>query len=462
MKLPNLLEKLGHYVPYYPQLAKIVGGMEANILLSQLCYWQGKEHDPDGWTYQSQVKIEAETGLSADSQRTARAKLIERGLIEERYANIPRRLEFRIVPGAIKAHWDNYLKNQVVPPSSDRRQHNYPSPQCIEARRKNPISSSKIEQYQDIESSDILMSDDSTTWDQSERSLSIYPPNYSLDYPKEHTQEESVCVKAEKTINQELQIDPHISLVKTESFIQTNNPSSRPSFAAAGSFKKTEQPNNRYNMAQNIGELIETWITDPQSFADEVVPVIVRERIRVNTWVLPWHSGERKLNTKYQNFKPELVNLLAQELAIKSKQSWDLEITHAIAVINCWEKTKGGWTNLKQRCDAIVPVVKVPEISFEDAIAIDTERRGEVKAPEPQAELTPEQMLSQMNSLLKSTGNLRRPKYTPEEMDRLEREFNEQCRKEREEREKNQNNKEGTYAEAEGRRFCLEGDSDPS
>ena len=436
MKLPNLLENLGRCVSYYPQLAKITGGVEANILFSQLCYWQGKEHDPDGWMYQKQIKIEAETGLSADAQRTARAKLVDRGLIEERYASVPRRLEFRIIPGALKAHWDNYLKNQVVPPNSDRRQHNYPSPQCIEARRKNPTSSSRTEQYQDIGISDHLMSDDSITSDRSERSLSIYPQNYSSDYPQEHPQPETVCVKTEKP-----EIPPQANNPISEnpkSLQKTDNPSSGTSLPVVGSFKKTEQPNtsttlsvnNPYNAATTIGELIEAWITDPQSFADEVVPVVVREKIRANDWVLPWHSEGRKLDTKYQNFRPQLVNLLAEELAMKSKQARDSEITHAIAVINSWEKTKGGWTNLKQRCDAIVPVVKVPQISFEEAIARDAERRGNVEqAPQPQTELTPEEMLEQMNSLLKSAGNLRKPKYTPEEMERLEREFLEERRK---------------------------------
>ncbi|AUB35478.1 hypothetical protein COO91_01358 [Nostoc flagelliforme CCNUN1] len=43
------------------------------------------------------------------------------------------------------------------------------------------------------------------------------------------------------------------------------------------------------------------------------------------------------------------MDFLAQELATKSKRSAQQEITHAIAVMNTWEKTKGGWTNLNQR-----------------------------------------------------------------------------------------------------------------
>jgi hypothetical protein len=139
----------------------------------------------------------------------------------------------------------------------------------------------------------------------------------------------------------------------SESSQQTDNPS-RGSTIAAGSFEKREQSNKLkltcpYKTAQNVKELIDAWITDPAAFADDFVPLVVREKIKWNRWVLPWHSGERKLNNLYQNFNPIVVNFLAQELATKSKLSAQLEITHAIAVMNTWEKTKGGWTNLMQR-----------------------------------------------------------------------------------------------------------------
>ncbi|MHC5747029.1 MAG: hypothetical protein ACYTXT_35130 [Nostoc sp.] len=96
-------------------------------------------------------------------------------------------------------------------------------------------------------------------------------------------------------------------------------------------------------------ELIDAWLTDPTAMSDDCVPLLVRDSIKWNRWVLPWRNGERKLNNLYQNFNPIVVDFLAQELATKSKRSAQLEITHAIAVMNTWEKTKGGWTNLMQR-----------------------------------------------------------------------------------------------------------------
>ena len=176
------------------------------------------------------------------------------------------------------------------------------------------------------------------------------------------TQESCVC-ETEQTELTEQPRQPELeeptpqqptSLLKnSESLQQTDNPS-RGSTIAAGSFEKSEQSNKLqllcpYKTAQNVQELIDAWLTDPTAFSDDFVPLVVREKIKWNRWVLPWHSGERKLNNLYQNFNPIVVDFLAQELATKSKRSAQLEITHAIAVINTWEKTKGGWTNLMQR-----------------------------------------------------------------------------------------------------------------
>jgi hypothetical protein len=139
----------------------------------------------------------------------------------------------------------------------------------------------------------------------------------------------------------------------SESSQQTDNPSSG-STIAAGSFDKSEQSNKPqltcpYKTARNVKELIDAWLTDPTAMSDDSLPLLVRETIKWNCWVLPWRNGERKLNNLYQNFNPIVVDFLAQELATKSKLSAQQEINHAVAVMNTWEKTKGGWTNLMQR-----------------------------------------------------------------------------------------------------------------
>jgi hypothetical protein len=158
----------------------------------------------------------------------------------------------------------------------------------------------------------------------------------------------------EESTSKEPTLQQPTSLLKnSKSSQQTDNPSCRPTIAA-GSFEKSEQSNKPqltcpYKTAKNVKELIDAWLTDPTAMSDDSVPLLVRETIKWNRWVLPWRSGERKLNNLYQNFNPIVVDFLAKELATKSKLSPQLEIDHAIAVMNTWEKTKGGWTNLNQR-----------------------------------------------------------------------------------------------------------------
>ncbi|MHC5821025.1 MAG: hypothetical protein ACYT04_35435, partial [Nostoc sp.] len=219
------------------------------------------------------------------------------------------------------------------------------------------------------------------------------------------TQESCVC-ETEQTELTEQPRQPELeeptpqqptSLLKnSESLQQTDNTSSG-STIAPGSFEKSEQSNKPqltcpYKTARNVEELIDAWLTDPTAFADDFVPLVVREKIKWNRWVLPWHSGQRKLNNLYQNFNPIVVDFLAQELATKSKRSAQLEITHAIAVMNTWEKTKGGWTNLMQRLSqALLQTKKQPlpqqhtalahrannitSTTLEDALAQDRIRR---------------------------------------------------------------------------------------
>ncbi|MBE9038180.1 helix-turn-helix domain-containing protein [aff. Roholtiella sp. LEGE 12411] len=184
--------------------------------------------------------------------------------------------------------------------------------------------------------------------------------NAPLASPPAPPTHEYVCEESKQALTTEqldlekptLESDSSL-LNKSESLQQTDNPS-RGSTIALGSFEKSEQSNKPqltcpYKTAQNVKDLIDAWITDPTAFADDFVPLVVKEKIKWNRWVLPWRTGERKLNNQYQNFNPIVVDFLAQELAAKSKRSKEQEITHAVAVINTWEKTKGGWTNLMQR-----------------------------------------------------------------------------------------------------------------
>jgi hypothetical protein len=92
-----LLELLGSRpIAYYVAFAEISGGVTSGVLLSQLFYWHGKGSDPAGWIYKTQADWTQETGLTRWEQETARRRLRERGIIEEKRAGVPARLHFRL------------------------------------------------------------------------------------------------------------------------------------------------------------------------------------------------------------------------------------------------------------------------------------------------------------------------------------------------------------------------------
>lgn len=82
----------GRPVAYYPELARVVGGPYAAILLQQLAHWQG---EGDGWVFRTQEELEKETALTPEQQYTARRALRQKDLLEEKHDGLPRRLYYR-------------------------------------------------------------------------------------------------------------------------------------------------------------------------------------------------------------------------------------------------------------------------------------------------------------------------------------------------------------------------------
>lgn len=109
MRISELLEGIGTSVQFYPDLVPITGSHNATTFLGQLCYWTGKERKPDGWIYKTQEEWELETELSPKEQRVARKLLKQRGLIEDRFIGIPRRLEYRLRQEALDAAWEMWI-----------------------------------------------------------------------------------------------------------------------------------------------------------------------------------------------------------------------------------------------------------------------------------------------------------------------------------------------------------------
>jgi hypothetical protein len=107
MKLSEYLIGVGKSVAYYPKLRRITGSTNATIFLCQLIYWIGKEDEKsDGWVYKTAEEIEEETGLSYDEQKTARKKLIENGIIQEKYKRLEHLIYFKVDLDKLNAAWE--------------------------------------------------------------------------------------------------------------------------------------------------------------------------------------------------------------------------------------------------------------------------------------------------------------------------------------------------------------------
>ncbi|MFM6581593.1 MAG: hypothetical protein ACKPIX_18860 [Dolichospermum sp.] len=119
---------------------------------------------------------------------------------------------------------------------------------------------------------------------------------------------------------------------------------------------------NVYTRAKDVYELIDLFLLSPET-SDAPPPTemmsVFREKAKWHGWVLPWRS--LKIHHEFQNCNPEIVCSLAADLARKDKATPAQKYGHAIATINQWEKTKGGWVNLMVLCDR--PIADEPTLS---------------------------------------------------------------------------------------------------
>ncbi|MDT8466842.1 hypothetical protein OYC61_014010 [Alcaligenes nematophilus] len=92
----DLMRTIGRPIAYHPALARMVGGVNAAIFLSQLIYWDERMEDAELGVYKTAEQWEAETGLSVREQTTARRQLRDRGLISETHKRIVHKLYFKL------------------------------------------------------------------------------------------------------------------------------------------------------------------------------------------------------------------------------------------------------------------------------------------------------------------------------------------------------------------------------
>ena len=111
MKLTEMLMDIGRPVAYFPKLNHITGGVKETLFLCQLLYWEGKQRSKDGWICKTVEEMTEETGLSRREQERARKVLREKGFIEEKLAQVPRRLHYKVMFDCINEAWDEYQKS---------------------------------------------------------------------------------------------------------------------------------------------------------------------------------------------------------------------------------------------------------------------------------------------------------------------------------------------------------------
>ncbi len=114
MKLTDLLLEVGRPIAYYPSIAKALGSVNAALLVCQLTYWCGKEHNPKLGIHKTAAEIEAETGLSVQEIRTARKILGAKGILTEKYFRLEHMIYFQVNLDALNEAFNNWLINNQM------------------------------------------------------------------------------------------------------------------------------------------------------------------------------------------------------------------------------------------------------------------------------------------------------------------------------------------------------------
>ena len=108
----------GRVVAHRPCFARLFGGAACGVLLSQFWFWTGTptvQQRTGGWFWKPQREITEETGLSRAETETARRRLCEQGILEEKRCGIPATMHFRVDIGAVLRRVWAYLQAQAGP-----------------------------------------------------------------------------------------------------------------------------------------------------------------------------------------------------------------------------------------------------------------------------------------------------------------------------------------------------------
>jgi hypothetical protein len=140
-----LSELLQRPVAYHAVLAKALGSVPAAVILSQGVYWAKKAPaEKQGWFWVTAEEWYNQTGVSEESQLTARKILKQAGFWEEKLIGLPAKMHYKIDFESLVAVISGYLKTG--------------KPVTVDNRRKKPdnarSSSGKFRQLDDGKNGD--------------------------------------------------------------------------------------------------------------------------------------------------------------------------------------------------------------------------------------------------------------------------------------------------------------------
>lgn len=180
-------------------------------------------------------------------------------------------------------------------------------------------------------------------WDQNDLPTIYKNSEFKKEFQEK---EEAQSPLVESNLNSE---DPSTQL---DASLITNQQSSGKQITPHGDGYSARPLQSIYAQAANVWELVDLCLDSPD-LADAKPPsellAVYNEKYRWSQWRWPWRSLNKTRD--FGTFNPEVVKKLAAQLAVKDKATPAQKYDHAIATINLWEQTKGGWANLIAFCD---------------------------------------------------------------------------------------------------------------
>lgn len=377
-------------IPYRKELREYTGSVTGSLLMMQLDYWFARHPDgfykfldptPNHPDYKDGDSWTEELGFSKAEFRTAFDAIGIRHSSKSAYTQAQSKFtgkdgekfycSYHDKKNGLTWYFRNHpkveqlitelckakpVKHRVKPSSVDKQnestgnQQNQ-SPVDKESESTVDVVSESIE----VNNVDLHRSTNLTYIDQESESTFYIQKNTS-ENTAENTSEGNPPTPLPEVSTQEF-VQPNQKIPsgqKTESLQQTENPSLRSSVPQPALI-------TIYAEAKDVYELIDIFLMSPD-ISDASPPhelmTVYKEKNKWSGWLFPWRS--RKMDRQFQNCNPEVVRKLARELAQKDKSTPEQKYDHAIATINKWEQTKGGWVNLMKLCDR-------PEIEQETA-----------------------------------------------------------------------------------------------